>query len=176
MLSVLGGPLGGGGLPLAVTALPDLSDGHLLRILGIGRLQHSQDGFDHKLSVQGGNPVLVDRLCADFTSVGLHARVVNLGHELDLGWLEGVVVGEVQVHLEVAADEGSSLGSIKHNIPDGNVVLRGVNGHAWDWGTRQVAQFLLHNKRDHVKNQILYDTAKCQVMSHSSQCLLPFFT
>ena len=125
-----------------MAALPHLSDSHLLCILGIRRLQHGEDGLDDELSVQGWHPVLVDRLRADFSRVRLHARVVNLGHELDLRWLEGVVVREVQVDLELASDEGGTLGSVNDDVPDGHVILRGVDSHSCDWGTIQVAQFL----------------------------------
>ena len=141
-MSVLGGPLGGGGLPLAVVGLPDLSNGNLLGVLGVGGLQHSQDGLDHELSVQGGHPVGINRLRADLAGVRLHTRVVNLRHELDLRGLERVVVREVKVHRELATDERSSLRTVDDHVPDCHVVFSRLNLDASDRGSVEVTEFL----------------------------------
>ena len=111
-------------------------------VLGVWGLHHSQDGLDHKLSVQGGHPIGVDSLGADLTSVCLYARVVNLGHELDLRGLEGVVVCEIEVDSEFATNERCAFGSIDVDVPNHDVVLSRLDRHSWDRGSRQVTEFL----------------------------------
>ena len=142
-LSILLHPLGSGRLPSVTVALPLLSDGHLLSILRVWCLHHGEDGFNDEFSIQGGNPVLVDSLRADLASVRLHARVVDLGDELDLGWLEGVVVSEVQVDCESATNEGSALRSLNVDVPDHNIILGGLNRHSRDRCTCKVSKFLV---------------------------------
>ena len=138
-------PLSGSSFPSIAVALPLLSDAHFLGVLGIRGLHDSQDGLDHKLSVQGGHPIGVDSLGADLTGVCLYARVVNLGDELDLRGLEGIVVCEVEVDCEFAADERCAFGSIDVDVPNHDVVLSGLDRHTWDRLSRQVTEFL-HNK------------------------------
>ena len=128
-------PLSRCGFPLVAIALPHLGNGHLLSILGIGGPQHSENGLDHELGVEGGHPVLVDSLRADLSRVRLYARVVDLRHELNLGGLEGIVVRKVQVHGEAAANEGGRVGSLNMDVPDHNICLGGLDFHSWDGGT-----------------------------------------
>ena len=128
-------------------------------ILSVGGLEHSQDGLNDKLSIQGGDPVLVDCLRANFASVGLDARVVNLSHELDLGGLERVVVREVQVHRELAADEWSAFRSVDDHVPDCDVVLRWLNRDSSDWCAVQVAKLLV------IKNHNTFIVCKLQCFS-----------
>lgn len=94
-LGVLLDPLGCGGFPLVAVVLPDLGDRHLLGVLGVGRFHDGEDGLDHELGVERGHPILVDSLRANLPSVRLDTWMVDFGDELDLGWLEGVVVREV---------------------------------------------------------------------------------
>ena len=145
-LRVLLRPLSGGGFPRAAIALPHLGNGHLLGILGIGGPQHSQDGLNDELRVQGGHPVLVDSLRADLACVRLYTWMVDLGHKLDLGGLKRIVVREVQVDGEAATNEGGRIRSINVDVPDHHVCFGGLDSHAWDGGTCQVAK-LLHNQR-----------------------------
>ena len=131
-LSVLLDPLGGGCLPCIVVALPLLSNAHLLSVLCIRRLHDGENSLDDELCVKGGHPVCVNGLSANLTRVCLYARVVDLRNELDLGWLEGIVVCEVQVDGVSSANEGSSLGAIDVNVPNHHVVLSGLNRDTWD--------------------------------------------
>ena len=142
-LSILLHPLGSGRLPSVTVALPLLSDGHLLSILRVWCLHHGEDGFNDEFSIQGGNPVLVDSLRADLASVRLHARVVDLGDELDLGWLEGVVVSEVQVDCESSTNEGSALRPLNMDVPDHNIIFGRRDFDSWDGCTREVAKLLV---------------------------------
>ena len=101
-------------------------------VLRVGCLHDGEDGLDHELRIERGHPILVDSLRANLPSVRLDARVVDFGDELDLGGLERVVVGEVQVYCEFAPDEGSALRSVNVNVPHHHVVLRGYNLDAID--------------------------------------------
>ena len=101
-------------------------------VLGIWCFHDGEDGLDHELRIERGHPILVDSLRANLPSVRLDARMVDFGDELDLGRLEGVVVGEVEVYCEFAPDEGSALRSVNVNVPHHHVVLRGYNLDAID--------------------------------------------
>ena len=145
-LGVLLHPLGCGGLPCVTVALPCLRDAHLLCILCIRRFHDSQDGLNDKFSVESWNPVLVDGLRANLTCVRLHAGMVDLGHELDLGWLEWIVVSKVKVDSESTANEGGALWTFDVDVPNHHVILSGLDSDAWDWCTCQITQFLVINK------------------------------
>ena len=142
-LSILLDPLSGCCLPSLAIALPLRCNGHFLSILGIGRLEDSKNGLDDKLGVQGGDPILLDSLGADLSRVSLYTGVVDLGDELDLGWLEGVVVRKVKVDGESSSDERCSLGSIDMDIPDHYVVLGGSNLNSGDRSSVQVRQLFI---------------------------------
>ena len=144
VLSILLYPLGSGGLPLRPVALHELSDCDLLRVLGCGRLQHSKNGFNDEFRVQSGDPLLLDSLRANLASVCLHAGVVNLCDELDLRRLEGIVVGEVEVDHELAANEGCSLGAVDRDVPDHNIILGGVDRDTINWLPSQIAELLIN--------------------------------
>ena len=120
-------PFGSCGLPLVAITLPHLCNCHFLSVLGVWRLHDSEDGLNDKLSIESGDPVLVDSLRANLTSVRLHAWVVNFRDELDLGRLERVVVREIEVYCESAADEWCALGTLDMNVPDHHVVLSWLN-------------------------------------------------
>ena len=120
-------PFGSCGLPLVAITLPHLCNCHFLGVLGVWRLHDSEDGLNDKLSIESGDPVLVDSLRANLTSVRLHAWVVNFRDELDLGRLERVVVREIEVYCESAADEWCALGALDMNVPDHHVVLSWLN-------------------------------------------------
>ena len=120
-------PFGSCGLPLVAITLPHLCNCHFLSVLGVWCLHDSEDGLNDKLSIESGDPVLVDSLRANLTSVRLHAWVVNFRDELDLGRLERVVVREIEVYCESAADEWCTLGALDMNVPDHHVVLSWLN-------------------------------------------------
>ena len=153
-MGILGDPLGRGSLPLCFIALPLLGNGDLLSVLSIWCLHERQDGLNDKLGVQGGHPVLIDGLRANLASVRLYTWMVDLGHELDLGWLEGIVVREVKVHCEATSDERSALGAVDVHIPDHHVVFSGLNRGTWDGSFRQITKFLVTvaTKRECVRN------------------------
>ena len=111
-------------------------------VLSIGCLHQREDGLDHELRIQSGYPVLLNGLRADLSSVGFHARVIDLGDELDLGRLEGIVVREVKVNGEASTDKGSALRTLNLHVPDHHIILSGLDGDACDWSLGQVAKFL----------------------------------
>ena len=126
-LSVLLDPFGSSSLPGVLVALPLLSNCNFLSVLGVGCLEHSKNGLDNELGIQGGHPVLIDSLSTNLAGVSLYARVVNLGDEPDLRGLEGVVVREVKVDGEDSTDERCAFGAINLDVPDHNIVLCGLD-------------------------------------------------
>ena len=159
-LGILLDPFGCGGLPLVTTVLPDLSDCHLLRVLRIRCLHDGKDGLNDEFSVESGHPILVDSLRANLTCVRLDARVVDFRDELDLGWLEGIVVREVEINCEFTSDEWCALRSINVDIPDHDIVLCGYNLDAIDRCTCKVTQFLLSDK-ERPMNYYLVNQKEC---------------
>ena len=129
-MRVLLNPIGSCGLPLVAITLPHLCDCHFLGVLRVWCLHDSEDSLNDKLSIESGDPVLVDSLRANLASVRLHAWVVDFRDELDLGRLERVVVREVEVYCESAADEWCALGALNVNVPDHHIVLSWLDSDA----------------------------------------------
>ena len=146
-LSILLDPFGCGGLPLVTIVLPDLGDCHLLCVLRIRCLHDREDGLNDEFSVQSGHPILVDSLRANLTRVRLDARVVDFRDELDLGWLEWIVIREVEIDCEFTSDEWCALRSINVDVPDHDIVFRGYDLDTIDRCTCKVAQFLLRENK-----------------------------
>ena len=159
LLSVLLDPFSCSGLPSAPAGLPLLSNRDLLCVLRRWVFHYGQDGLYDELCVESGHPVRVNGLRANLASVRLHTWVVNLRDELDLGWLEWVVVREIQVDCEAASDEGGSLGAVDVYIPDHDIVLGGFDRHTWNRLSCQVAQ-LLHERIKKV-SQIFRSRTSC---------------
>ena len=122
-MRVLLNPIGSCGLPLVAITLPHLCDCHFLGVLRVWCLHDSEDGLNDKLSIESGDPVLVDSLRANLASVRLHAWMVDFRDELDLGGLERVVVREVKVYYESTADKWCALRTLNVNVPDHDIIL-----------------------------------------------------
>ena len=116
-------PFGCGGFPLVSVVLPHLCNRHLLGVFRVWRLHDCKNGLNDEFSIESGHPVLVDSLRANLASVCLDARVIDLRDKLDLGWLERVVVREVKVYSEHAADKWCALRALNVNVPDHDIVL-----------------------------------------------------
>ena len=142
-LRVLLNPVGSCGFPLVAITLPHLRDCHFLGVLCVWCLHDSEDGLNDKLSIESGDPVLVDSLRANLASVRLHAWMVDFCDELDLGRLERVVVREVEVYCESAANKWRALGPLNVNVPDHHVVFSWLNSYTCNRRTCQVTQFLV---------------------------------
>ena len=136
-------PFGCGGFPLVSVVLPHLCNRHLLGVFRVWRLHDCENGLNDEFSIESGHPVLVDSLRANLASVCLDARMIDLRDELDLGWLERVVVREVEVYCESATNEWRALRSLNVNVPDHDIVLSWHDFNAINRRTCQVTQLLI---------------------------------
>lgn len=88
----------------------------------LGMQQHCLDGIDDLGHLLVGQPVfLAQHLQADVAI--LHIGVPDGGLELDVGELEGELLGEVEVEFEFAVVIGGPNGALDYDLPVEEVVL-----------------------------------------------------
>jgi hypothetical protein len=148
---VLAGPLAGGGLVLGFITLVLVSDVGNQRIVGVGIGQQRADRQQDLGDSECGGPLVLQDVKADGT-VRIDVRVVNLRHELELWWLEGVVGGEVDIQEEHTTSEGGVLGSHDSRLPVERVrVVLGAGAAVSRWVFAQVDQFFCDSLKSHIK-------------------------
>ena len=146
---VLAGPLAGGSFVLLAVALVLVGDVGHQGVVRVGVREQRRDGEQHLADGEGGRPLVLEDVQAD-ASVGVDVGVVDLRDELELGGLEGVVRGEVDVQEEDAARVGGVVGAHDRGLPVEGVAFGvGAGGAVGGWILAQVHELLLDAFESH---------------------------
>ena len=113
-----------------------------MRCLSVGIRDQLHQHFDDEVGVEGGHPAILNSLRANLARLRLDIGVVNLGHELHVRALEGVVVAEVDVDDEGAALVRRARRPLYLHIPVHNTVLHQVDGDSGHWVAIHIVELL----------------------------------
>ena len=143
--SVLSSPLLGGRLVLNSVSLEDLSDLRHERIIGVGVREQGADGEENLGDRESGRPLFLEDIEAD-GAVRVDVGVVDSRGEVDLGRLERVIRGEMDVQEEDTTGVRRVIGTHDGSLPVILVLLidRASRAVGW-WVLAEVDEFLLNS-------------------------------
>lgn len=113
-----------------------------LRRLPIGIRDQLNQHFYDEVCVERWHPAILDSLCADLPGLGLDVGMVDLGDELHVGALEGIVVAEVHIDNEGAALVWRACRPLYLDIPVDDAILHQVDGDSRHWIAIHIIQLL----------------------------------
>ena len=113
---VLASPLAGRGLILGAVSLVDVSDLGHERVIRVSVSQQGADGEEHLRDGERGRPLILQDVQANGT-VRVDIGVVDSSCEVNLGRLEGVIGGEVDVEEVDTAGVGGFVGTHDGRLP-----------------------------------------------------------
>lgn len=131
--------------PVGLQKLSDVGDEG---IVGVGVGEEGADAEQDLGDGEGGTPLVLEDVEAD-AAVRVDVAVVNAGGEVDLGRLEGVVGGEVDVEEEDAAGVGGVVGAHDGGLPVEHVVSDGSGAAVGRRVLAEVDQFLIDPLEGH---------------------------
>ena len=146
---VLAGPLAGSGLVLGAVTLVDVSNLGHQRIIWVGVSQQGADGEEDLGDGECGRPLVLKDIQAD-GAVRVDIGVVDSSCEVNLGRLEGVIGGEVDVQEVHTTGVGRVVRAHNGSLPVELILL--IDGAGRAVGGRvlaQVDEFLLNSFKSH---------------------------
>jgi len=146
---ILLAPFSGSSFISRFIGLVDMGDFGNKWIIGVGVSQQRADGQQNLGDGQGGTPLILQDIQAD-ASVGIYVGVIDSGDEVDLGGLERIVGGEMNVQEEDTSGIRTVIRSHDGGLPMELVLLvlrasRAVCG----WVSAEVDKFFLDALKSH---------------------------
>ena len=150
--------------------LRDVRDEGVVRV-GVG--EEGADAEQHLGDGEGGTPLVLEDVEAD-AAVRVDVAVVDAGGEVDLGRLEGVVGGEVDVEEEDAAGVGGVVGPHDGGLPVEHIVADRAGAAVGRRVLAEVDQFLIDPFEGHVVFIIIFCFVSATAWWRCVSCTLGF--
>lgn len=111
-----------------------LSDIRYQWIIGVGVGKKRTNRKQHLADRQGRTPLVLENVKAD-TSIRVDVTMIDTGSEVNLGWFEWIVGGEMNVQEEYAAGIGRVIWTHDRRLPMKHVIT--------DWSCRTIGRRVL---------------------------------
>ena len=115
-------------------SLQKLSDIRYQWIIGIWVSKQGTDRQQNLADRQGRTPLILEDIKTD-TTIGINVTMIDTSGEVDLGWFEWIVSGEMDVQEEDATGIWRVIGTHDRRLPMKHVIT--------DWTSRTVGRRVL---------------------------------
>ena len=115
-------------------SLQKLSDIRYQWIIGIWVSKQGTDRQQNLADRQGRTPLILEDIKTD-TTIGINVTMIDTSSEVDLGWFEWIVSGEMDVQEEDATGIWRVIGTHDRRLPMKHVIT--------DWTSRTVGRWVL---------------------------------